>query len=240
MKRYIRGGQIFLLLLMMIVVTSCSIGLKTTKQCMAIIEWVDFLMINNIMYSYNYDGAKAINADQLGKKVGEVSYMLNGNACTDHVSKNGDAAFLPIGTEIYALKGYNAEYRVIANNKLYEVKENPNAETMGDLLDIEGKFQKVSLESGIDGSPIGDFSEEASSEFIAELLPLPYVGFNKVYEKSKHEAGIFLRVHLQDGTSFRMVYYQNANAFTAGAFGTENLKLLITSQREQIKAAAGL
>ncbi|WP_211222553.1 hypothetical protein [Paenibacillus daejeonensis] len=207
---------------------------------MAIIEWVDFLMINNINYSHNYDGAIAITADQLGDKVGEVSYMLNGHACTDHVSKNGDAAFLPIGTEVYGLKGYNSEYRVVANNKLYEVKENPNAETMGELMDIEGKVEKVSLESGIDGSPIGDFSEEASSEFIAELLPLPYVGFNKVYEKIKHQYGIFLRVHLQDGTSFRMVYYSEANAFSAGAFGTEKLKLLIMSQREQIKSAAGL
>ncbi|MEC0093846.1 type IV secretory system conjugative DNA transfer family protein [Paenibacillus macquariensis] len=81
-------------------------------------------------------------------------------------------------------------------------------------------------------------SQEASSEFISELLPLPYVGFDAVYENTKHEAGIFLRVHLQDGASFRMVYYTKANGFTAGAFGTEKLKLLITSQREQIKASA--
>ncbi|WP_258881798.1 hypothetical protein [Paenibacillus sp. sptzw28] len=40
---------------------------------------------------------------------------------------------------------------------------------MGDLLDIEGKVKKVSLESGQDGSQIGNFSHEASSEFISEL-----------------------------------------------------------------------
>lgn len=60
------------------------------------------------------------------------------------------------------------------------------------------------------------------------------------YTRIKHEAGIILRVHLQDGTSFRMVYYPKANVFSAGAFGTEKLKLLIMSQRQQIKAAAGL
>lgn len=47
-----------------------------------------------------------------------------------------------------------------------------------------------------------------------ELLPLRYVSFDEVYKKSKHETGIFLRVHLQDGTSFRMVYYPKANAFS--------------------------
>jgi hypothetical protein len=37
-----------------------------------------------------------------------------------------------------------------------------------------------------------------------------------------------------------MVYYPEANGFTAGAFGTERLKVLIMTQREQIKAAVGL
>jgi hypothetical protein len=208
---------------------------KAEEPCMAIIEWVDFLMINNIKYYQNYDGTKAVTAEQLGEKIGEISYMLNEHACTEYVAKNGDAAFLPIGTVIYALKGYKADFRVVADNKIYEVRDNPNATAMGDLLDIDGKVEKVSLESAEDGKPIGDFSKEASLQFIRELLPLPYVGFDAVYE-----AGIFLRVHLQDGTSFRMVYYPKANGFTGGAFGTKKLKLLITSQREQIKKAAGL
>ncbi|WP_440116854.1 hypothetical protein [Paenibacillus sp. QZ-Y1] len=166
--------------------------------------------------------------------------MLNEHACADHVTENGDAAFLPIGTVVYELKGYKAQFRVVADQKIYEVKENPDAESMGDLLGIEGKVERVSLESGNDGSPIGDFPPTAASEFINELLPLRYVGFDEVYKKAKHETGIFLRVHLQDGTSFRMVFYPKANAFSAGAFGTEKIQELIVSQRKQIKAAAGL
>lgn len=210
------------------------------EPCTAIIDWVDFLMINNIKYYQNYDGTKAVAEDQLGEKVGEVSFMLNEHACTDYKTKNGDAAFLPIGTVIYALKGYKTDFRVVADNKVYEVKDNLNAATIGDLLDIKGRVDKVSLESGQDGSLIGDFTEEASLEFIRELLTLPHVGFETVYEKTKYESGIFLRVKLKDGTSFRMVYYPKANGFTAGAFGTGKLKVLIMSQREQIKAAAGL
>ena len=242
MERIKFWGQTWFLLFFMVVAASCGTMGKgdVTTQCMAEIDWVDFLMINNIKYYQNNDGTKKVMEEQLGDKVGEVSYMLNDHACTGHIAKNGDAAFLPIGTAIYALKGYNSEFRVVAVNKIYEVKENPNTTTMGELMDIEGKVEKVSLESGEDGSHIGDFSQQASSEFIRELLPLALVGFDAVYEKTKHEAGIFLRVHLRDGTSFRMVYYPNANGFTAGAFGTEKLKLLIMSQREQIKKAEGL
>jgi hypothetical protein len=251
-------GQTSFVLLFLIVASSCGtmdkgevtpqsqvtetepVMEKATEPCMAKIEWVDFLMINNIKYYQNYDGTKAVTEEQLGDQVGEVSNMLNDHACTDHVEKNGDAAFLPIGTVVFALQGYKSEFRVVANNKIYEVNDNSNAATMGELLDIDGKVEKISLESAEDGSPIGDFSKEASVEFIHELMTLPNVGFNAVYEKTKNEAGIFLRVHLQDGTSFRMVYYPKANGFTAGAFGTEKLKVLITSQREQVKAAAGL
>ncbi|MFC5469327.1 hypothetical protein ACFPPD_11395 [Cohnella suwonensis] len=233
MRRCKHWGRISFVLIMMMVAASC--GNLGKGSCNADIDWVDFLMINNVTYYQNDDGTKVITAEQLGKKVGKVSYMLNGHACTDHATKNGDAAFLPIGTVVYALKGYKSEFRVVANNKAYEVKENPNAATMGDLMDIEGKVEIVSLESGQDGSPIGNFSQEASSYFISELLPLSYVGFDAVYEKAKHEAGIFLRVHLQDGTSFRMVYYPKANGFTAGAFGTEKLKVLTCLRDHKLK-----
>ncbi|MEK4059186.1 MULTISPECIES: hypothetical protein [Paenibacillus] len=252
------GGPISMLLILMLLAAGCgttnkanvepiagtaapeTVPEQTSEPCYAEIEWVDFLMINDIRYSHNYDATKPVPADQLGDKVGEVSFKVSDNACTDHVTKNGDAAFLPVGTVIYALEGYRSDFRVVADNKIYEVEENPKAATIGDLLDIAGKVDKVSLESGMDSSPLGDFTKEASEEFIRELLPLKNVGFDAVYKQTKHDYGVFLRVHLQDGTSFRMVYYPKGNAFTAGAFGTDRLKELIMTQRQQIKAAAGM
>ncbi|MFD2332625.1 hypothetical protein ACFSR7_25490 [Cohnella sp. GCM10020058] len=72
------------------------------------------------------------------------------------------------------------------------------------MWDIDGKIAKVSLESGTDGSPIGDFAPEASAVFARDLPQLKLVGFDTIYKDNKPEYGIFLRVHLQDGTSFRM------------------------------------
>lgn len=213
---------------------------RTSGHCMAVIDWADILMINDITYVANDSGSGNIATDQLGDQVGEVTYMLNDHACANHVLQNGDAAFLPAGTAVYALKGYKPEFRVAAGNKMYQVSRNPHAATMGDLFDIAGNVDKVGLDSGIDGSPIGDFSAEASVIFTEELLPLAYVGFDEVYQAIKHEAGVFLRVYLTDRTSFRMVYYPEANAFSSGAFGTEALKELIMSERARIKAAAGL
>ncbi|MDG0810631.1 hypothetical protein [Cohnella rhizosphaerae] len=208
--------------------------------CLGEIEWADFLMLNDVTYTANSEGTKEVSPAKQGEKVGEVSYMLNDHACTDHQSKNGDAAFLPIGTAIYAMDGYKPSYRVMAGGIVYEAHANPNAKTLGDLWDIDGKIAKVSLESGIDGSPIGDFAPEASAVFARDLPQLKLVGFDAIYKDNKPEYGIFLRVHLQDGTSFRMVFYENANAFTAGAYGTEAMKSVIVGERTRIKKAAGL
>ncbi|MEY8745488.1 hypothetical protein [Paenibacillus tundrae] len=199
-------------------------------------------MINDVMYSLNdsRSDATSIEPELIGDKVGEVKFTLSEQGCIDHVVQNGDAAFLSVGTSVYELNGYRQQFRVVAKGRMYQVRENPKAETMGDLMDIESKVEKISLESGNDGSIIGDFTEEVTSEFVNELLPLPYVGFDEVYKKAKHDYGIFLRVHLRDGTSMRMVYYPKANAFSAGAFGTERLSELIVTQRQRIKSAAGM
>jgi hypothetical protein len=203
---------------------------KQDKCPDAIIDWADMLMTGGIKYSQNYDGSKKVTEDQTGDEIGMVTYMLDGNACSTHVMENGDAAFLPIGTKIYNLKGYKSEFRVVADHKIYEAHENPGAKTLGDLLDIQGKVEKVSIESSYDGSHVRDFDTVASVAFEKELLALKSVDFNQIYEKIKHEEGVFMRVHLRDGTSFRAVYYPVANAINPSAFGTDKLKKIIMSQ----------
>jgi len=183
-----------------------------SQPCMGEIEWVDFLMINNIRYHQNFGGTKEVTSYQHGDKVGEVSYMLSEHACTNHVMKNGDAAFFPIDTDIYAVKGYKIEFRVIADNKIYEVSDNPNAATIGDLLDIEGRVEKVSLESGMDGSPIGDFSMDASSrriEYTVDLRP----GENplKIYHNYLGSADIVVHREVSDPSSIPILYNHPSN-----------------------------
>ena len=223
------------------VLTGCNVGGKLSEwigTCGIETEWVDFLMVNDIHYD-RMEGAPSVSDERLDDEVGKVKYTMEDHPCSYHKARNGDAAYLPAGTAVYALKGYKPSFRVVADHKIYQVDDNPNAETIGDLLDIEGKVAKVSLESGYDGSPIGDFTAESSERFVRELLPLRYVGFEEVYKQTAHESGVFLRVHLQDGTSLRMLFYPEANAF-AHAFGTESLKTLIMSERARIKSAAGM
>ena len=105
----------------------------TSKSCPdGIIEWVDILMLNDVTYTPDVDGAH-IGNNIKGEKLGEVNYMMADHACSNHKLRNGDAAYLPKGTQIYEYKGYSPDFRVIAGNKVYQVHDNKKAKTISDL-----------------------------------------------------------------------------------------------------------
>jgi YD repeat-containing protein len=62
-----------------------------------------------------------------------------------------DAAFLDPGTPLHAVRGYRTSFRLAAHRDgrlvLYEVFENPQARTWGDLLDLDGKVARVAIDN---------------------------------------------------------------------------------------------
>ena len=227
MKKY---SVSIILLLLVLSLSACNVKTIAGVCPDAEISWVDVLKINDIKYEGGDEGLFTINTVEKGKKIGEVDYMLADHACSNHRMKNGDAAFLPIGTEIYELVGYKSDFRVVADNKVYQVSENKKAKSMAELLDIKGKVAKMSLESDYDGSHLLDFTEQETIAFVKDLRSLEYVGAEEVYKIIESDNRAFLRIHLLDGSSFRMVYWLDENAFHLGAFGTKNMKEIVESK----------
>ena len=192
-----------------------------------VIDWVDVLKINDIQYSALWNESIPVGENMKGDVVGEVSYQMDGNACSNHQMQNGDAAFLEVGTEVFEFIGYDSDFRVIANDVIYEVNENEKAQTIGDLYDIEGKVVGMSLRSYFDGSFITDLKEEHWKEFLDEYLALEYVGFDKVYDEIGNEDSAFLDIHLEDGSSLRFGYWTEANVVNPGAYASEKMLEII-------------
>jgi hypothetical protein len=210
---------------------ACSNFENIANDCPdAKVSWINVMMINGIKYEGEDKGLSEGEPLQKGAKLGEVAYTLADNACSNHRLKDGDAAFLPIGTEIFELVGYKSDFRVIANNTVYQVSDNEKAETMADLLDIKDKVVKLSLESNKDGSHISDFPYENSINFIEDLLAQKYLGYDQVYKKIEGSNRVFLRVHLVDGSSFRIVYWIEDNIVHLGAYGTEKMKEIVKNK----------
>ncbi|MBU9722802.1 MULTISPECIES: hypothetical protein [Bacillaceae] len=220
-----KRGLILGMILVLSFLTACSMIGRSCPD--GEIEWVDTLMLNDVNYTGEDEGFSNVDNLKEGSKIGEVEFMLADNACSNHRLRNGDAAFLPVGTEVFEIVGYDPTFRVFANGRLYQVRENENADTIRDLYDIEGRVQKLSLESTYDGRQLLDFTQDEMDAFIEDFLTLDYVGFHQIYERISTSNSTFLRIHLDDGTSFRISYWLDENALNPGAYGTERMKTII-------------
>ncbi|UOK64584.1 hypothetical protein MT997_09065 [Paenibacillus sp. OVF10] len=48
-----------------------EVSKESTKRCPGTIEWIDFLMIHNVTYFQNNEGAKVVPTEQIGDRVGK-------------------------------------------------------------------------------------------------------------------------------------------------------------------------
>ena len=85
------------------------------------VDWVDFLQLDGIQYVAGRPGSppQSVSASELGGVVGRVTCMLSALKFTQQPGPavDGDAAFLPVGTEVYSIKGVGSSCRVAAKRQ---------------------------------------------------------------------------------------------------------------------------
>ncbi|WP_433750665.1 hypothetical protein [Falsibacillus pallidus] len=203
------------------------------------IEWVDVLMVNDIKYQHHFPGPADQNKQitiEKGKEIGKVSYKMADNACTNHETKNGDAAYLEKGTPIYEIKGYPTTLAVAAEDKVYIADQNKKAKTAKEFLPLEGLVKNIYIESTDDGSISHSFAPNIKEEFIKTWGTLKHKDDHKLYEEGAYEGDmVFIRIELNNGVTFRQVYWKKSNVFSGGIVGNEDMKKLIENELSKTK-----
>lgn len=131
-------------LVALIALPSCA----TVHQA-GIIDWVDFVKWNGVMYIALPAANNHLPETALGAQVGTVKKKV-ADVVTDpaYATQDGDAAFLPIATAIYSLKDYRTSFRLAVKTSgvvIYEADSNPRARTGSDLLDLAGKVSSIEV-----------------------------------------------------------------------------------------------
>ncbi|REB11622.1 hypothetical protein DVB69_00310 [Sporosarcina sp. BI001-red] len=193
------------------------------------IDWTDALMMNDIKYGSGFIHQEDTSLPETGDSLGKVSYMLDGHACSSHKLKNGEATYVSVGTPVYEVVGYQPEFRVIADGRVFQVIDNPNAETLSDLADIEGKVTKISIRRDEDDTLLGELDPEQTKEFLKEYLSLPYKGDIDPKNENNRHARVLIYFQLEDGTTFHTIYILDENIIGYDAFGNEKMKGIIES-----------
>jgi hypothetical protein len=96
------AGGIALLLLL----TACRLP-GTGSSCDTVaIDWVNFIQVGSNQYVAGPQAATVLPESELGPVIGQVKFKVSGNVCDPaYRPKDGDAAFLDPGTQIYEIKG---------------------------------------------------------------------------------------------------------------------------------------
>lgn len=217
-----------LLLPILLLLSACSFNpsrlLPSSPN--TIIDWVDFVKWNDTTYTANNEINTLERDWETAGEVGEVKYMLDGHAGPNHRSKNGDAAYLKKGTKLFAMKGYDPAFRIIADGKVYEVSEPEKAETIGDFLDIKDKVKRVILQSNQDLSFVREFSEEHAEQLIEELLVMPFEPNLRGTEGKQ----VFFGIELKDGTMTRSLYWPETGYINYGGVASERVKEIFEAE----------
>jgi hypothetical protein len=125
----------------------------TGPDCTAL-DYVDFVRLGGITYNaVDLQVGRRARSSDLGPVLAHVRRKLSDNEVITPI-KDGDAAFLAVGTPVYSVKGYRPSFRVAAGRdalRFFEADQVPGARTGADLFDLVGKVRYIGINSDFDG-----------------------------------------------------------------------------------------
>lgn len=209
--------------------TSLSTSLKGCPD--AEIEWIDMLMIDDIKYEHHFpdpgDESLPLTIEK-GRELGEVTYKMADSACSNHKMQNGDATYLEEGTIIYEITGYPTSLIVVADDVVYVAYRNKEAKTAGELYPMDKLVKNIHIESTEDGKRMYTFSPSSKDKFLAEFYKLKLEDVQTLIDEGKLDGTrIFLEIELNNGVSFRQLYWSDTNTFNSGAVGNDEIEEVI-------------
>ncbi|KAA9004856.1 hypothetical protein F4V43_09490 [Paenibacillus spiritus] len=194
------------------------------------VEYVDFVRLNGVFYSYTEDANRGTGILP-GERLGSVNYRLSGQACSDYESVDGNASYLEEGTELYEHQGYASSFRILAKTpqglRVYEASLNPKAETVGELMDIEGRVQAVTLKDGA-----VKLTAQEQEEFLADFLSLSYRPDQ--LRKARLADSVGMELTLKDGSGIRLLYWLRVKpAMHPGVYVTERMDRIVQNRLKE-------
>lgn len=232
--------NIVLILGIGLMLSSCS-NVASPSMCPpnTVIEWVDMLMIDDIKYEHYFSELANENLPiiiEKGRELGKVTYQMADSACSNHKMQNGDAAFLEEGTIIYEVKGYPTSLMVAANDSVYVANSNNKAKTAGELYPMENLVKNIYIESTEDGKRLLTFSQPSKDNFLAAFNELKLEDIQALNDAGKLDGTrVFLEIELDNGVSFRQIYWVDSNTFHIGAIGNAEIQQIINDEVSKIK-----
>ena len=91
--------------------------------------------------------------------------------------------------------------------------------------------KNIYIESTEDGNRIHTFSQSSKEAFLKAFYELKLEDVQSLMDEAKLEGSrIFLEIELNNGVSFRQLYWADSNVFPYGAIGSNEIQKIITAE----------
>ncbi|HEV8193825.1 MAG TPA: hypothetical protein VGP82_20420 [Ktedonobacterales bacterium] len=219
--------------LLALLVAGCAMYSAST-----IIDWVDFVRFDGIMYVRSTQSGRVVEAADLGEPYAQVRSKLDGHVHdSGYRPQDGDAAFLEAGTTVYAVRGYSPTFRLAAHVDgqlaLFESDTNPHAKVGADLLDIGGKVEQITVNSEDDATTVlATIAQPAQvSQLVTAVLTAPVDQRRASADGTRY----FIAFHLHDGTQVVRAYWPGTGELARGILVAPSFNAVIMQALQAAK-----
>ena len=217
--RLLLASVLMLLLTLLTSPLGCGTKPETDKGTVVVnIDWVAFIKFNGITYLREVQSLPYSEKDL--QYFDEVQFRVEGNITQlGYQIKNGDAAYLDKGTQIYSIKGYSPDFRLVAKAGaeelyLFEADTSPGARKGADLLDIEGKVKYIGINNPIDGKT--ELASITETGLVSRLVKMVLEAPVDQTFKSGEGDQLFIAFHLDDGTTVVRSFWSDTGQLSRG------------------------
>jgi hypothetical protein len=202
-----------------LLVAACGGGGGTRWASTEDTDYKDFLRFGAVTYHVADHGVgRPVARGDLGPRFAVVRANPPDSDPTHRYRvRDGDAAFVPAGSPVFAVRGYDPSFRLAATHhgrlRLYEADAAVGARTGADLLDLAGKVRHLSVNSGrFELARIK--SRPRVAELVGQVLAAPVAPPSG---RAEHRH-CFVVFNLHDGTAVRRAFFPATGELLPGVF----------------------
>jgi hypothetical protein len=174
-------------------------------------DYSNFVKLNGITYTTDRPAVgRTLREGDLGQVHATVRCSLREKMDpTQGELQDGDAAYLEAGSPLYQVRGYRPSFRLAARQDgrlvLFEADTNPEARAGRDLLDLEGKVRRISVNSRADATTeLGVITDPGQVAGMVRMLLAGPV--DQRVQPAAEQPAWLLAFHLRDGTATVRAY----------------------------------
>ena len=182
-------------------------------------DYKDFLRFGGVTYHVADHGVgRPVARGDLGPRFAVVRANPPDNDPTHRYRvRDGDAAFVPAGSPVFAVRGYDPSFRLAATHngrlRLYEADAAVGARTGADLLDLAGKVRYLSVNSG--RSELARIKDRPRvTELVGQVLAAPV----RPTSSQAEQRHCFVVFNLTDRTAVRRAFFPATGELMPGVF----------------------